>query len=523
MIKTLKISFSLKNAYRVNGILYSLKQIPLVGKLLPEALYGVRGLKVFANILSVLWEIVSIFLGKFLYLLLMVAWAGTLYGNQPKERLFMHIFLFLTVIGSLGNTGLFNPTKDKYYAIILMRMDAKEHALVDFTYMIMKVVVGFLPFTVFFGRSAGLPLWTCLELPFCVAGCKLAAVSFSLWHYERRDEAYNENDPSKVLLLSVALMLGAAYGLPAIGILLPTAVSIAVLLAFFPIGILGIHKILSFDRYREIMQEILGQMMSQTDRTSQVIKTANQKNISADTSIASSKGGFEYLNELFVKRHRKILWSSTKRISYVCACLVCGAVLILFLKPQLKPMANNLVMTCLPYFAFILFSINRGTNFTQALFMNCDHSLLTYSVYKQPKSVLKLFRIRLREIMKINAVPALILGLGLALILYLSGGTAQPLDYVVLIVSLLCMSLFFSVHYLTIYYLLQPYNAGTEMKSGMYRIVTILTYFACVYLMKLKSPTFLFGAMTIVFCVSYSIIACVLVYRLAPKTFRLRA
>ena len=34
------------------------------------------------------------------------------------------------------------------------------------------------------------------------------------------------------------------------------------------------------------------------------------------------------------------------------------------------------------------------------------------------------------------------------------------------------MSMFFSVHYLTIYYLLQPYNAGTEMKSGTYRIVS---------------------------------------------------
>ena len=41
MKKTFILSFSLKNTYRVNGILYSLKQIPLVKRLLPEALYGV--------------------------------------------------------------------------------------------------------------------------------------------------------------------------------------------------------------------------------------------------------------------------------------------------------------------------------------------------------------------------------------------------------------------------------------------------------------------------------------------------
>lgn len=63
MNKTLRISFSLRNTYRVNAILYSLKQIPLVKKLLPEKLYGVRGLKIFANILAVIWEIIS-FSGK---------------------------------------------------------------------------------------------------------------------------------------------------------------------------------------------------------------------------------------------------------------------------------------------------------------------------------------------------------------------------------------------------------------------------------------------------------------------------
>ena len=66
MNKTFKISFSLKNTYRVNGILFSLKQIPLLKRLLPTTLYRVKGLKIFANILSILWEIVSTFLVKFL-------------------------------------------------------------------------------------------------------------------------------------------------------------------------------------------------------------------------------------------------------------------------------------------------------------------------------------------------------------------------------------------------------------------------------------------------------------------------
>lgn len=91
-----------------------------------------------------------------------------------------------------------------------------------------------------------------------------------------------------------------------------------------------------------------------------------------------------------------------------------------------------------------------------------------------------------------------------------------------LVVSILCMSLFFSIHYLTIYYLLQPYNAGTELKSGTYRIVLSVTYVVCFALMRLRMPIMIFGIMTIVFCVLYSIVASILVYRFAPKTFRLR-
>lgn len=526
MKKTFILSFSLKNTYRVNGILYSLKQIPLVKRLLPEALYGVWGLKIFANILSAIWEVVSVFLGKGLYLLLMVFLPGLLYDGLPGEGVFLHILLFLTVIGCYANTALFNPSKDKYYAILLMRMDAREYTLVNYGCSILKTVIGFLPFALLFGLLSGVPAWLCALLPFSIAGCKLSYVAYTLRDYKLRGNVYNESKLDKFQWLGIALLLGLAYGLPAFGLVLPLAVPAALSLLSILIGAACIPGIYRFQGYREVCRGLLADAMFQMDapaRNAQTIKAANEKKISADVSVTSRKSGFEYLNELFILRHRKILWKSAERISYVCAALVCGALLALFLKPQLRPIANNLVMTWLPYFAFILYAINRGTGFTQALFMNCDHSLLTYSVYKRPGFVLKLFRIRLREIMKINAVPAFIIGAGLALILFASGGTDQPVNYIVLVVSTVCMSLFFSVHYLTIYYLLQPYTVGTELKGGTYKLVSIATYMVCYFLMQLRMPTLLFGGMTIVFCVLYGIIACVLVYKLAPKTFRLRA
>ena len=110
----------------------------------------------------------------------------------------------------------------------------------------------------------------------------------------------------------------------------------------------------------------------------------------------------------------------------------------------------------------------------------------------------------------------------MAWILFASGGTDNPLNYVVILASIICMSIFFSVHYLTIYYLLQPYNAGTELKNPAYQVIAGLTYFVCYMLMQAEMTTLVFGIMAIVFCVLYCAVACVLVYKFAPKTFRIR-
>lgn len=524
MNKTLKISFSLKNTYSVNSILFSLKQIPLLKRLLPATLYRAKALKIFANILSVLWEIASTFIGKFLYFLIMVCGIGILYKELPENQVFLHILLFLTVIGSFIRTNLFNPAKDKYYAMFLMKMDAREYTLINYFYYILKVVIGFIPFTILFGMSRGVPLWFCLLLPFCMAGMKLFVAAASLWDYEKRGFGYNESKLSKYVWGCIALLLGVTYGLPAFGFAMPAFVSMVFFAACIPLGVVGVIKILTSRDYRAINKELLSGLTSQIDSTAktQIIKRVNENRISTDTSITSNRRGFEYLNELFIKRHKKILWSSTKKISYVCTFLIIGVLTVIFLRPEVKQEINGMVVTWLPYFVFIMYAINRGTNFTQALFMNCDHSLLTYPFYKQPNAVLRLFQIRLREIMKINAVPALVIGVGLALILFITGGAGNPLNYAIIIISVLCMSLFFSIHYLTIYYLLQPYNAGTELKSGTYSIVMTATYLICFFSMQLRMPILMFGIMTIIFCVLYSIVASILVYKFAPKTFRIR-
>ena len=165
--------------------------------------------------------------------------------------------------------------------------------------------------------------------------------------------------------------------------------------------------------------------------------------ISTDTSVTSNKNGFAYLNELFIKRHQKILWKSSEKITVgALAVLAVGIFAVLFF-PETKEGINKILLNALPYFVFVMYLINRGVGFTRALFVNCDHSLLTYPFYKSPSNILRLFRIRLWEIMKINLLPASVIGVGLAFLLFLSGGTDNPINYVLIFVTITALSIFF--------------------------------------------------------------------------------
>lgn len=528
MLKTLRLSLTLKNTYRVNSILYAIKQIPLIKNVLPDSIYSEGVLKIFANVLSVIWTVISTFIGKLLYFLIMIAAVSGIY-NLPESQgaaLFLQLLLPLTVIGAFMNSLMFDPSNDKYYAIVLLNMDARRYTLANYAFNMLRLMLGFTLAALMFGLAMGLNVWECLLVPFFVAGTKMTFAALELRKYEKKGSVKGDGKTAFLKVVLMVLLLALTYAPPAFGYILPESVIVVLMCLTVLVGAFSVKKIITFKSYRAMYKELLTDALTvQMDESAQakLLKEQSRKNISADSGITSSKKGFEYLNELFIKRHKKILWRSAERIT-ICVLVVFAAVLLLFeYVPEAKSAVNGALMNFLPLSLFVMYILNRGTGFTQALFVNCDSSLLTYSFYKRPKFILKLFQIRLREITKINLLPASVIGGGLMLLLYVSGGTDNPLNYAVIFVSIVALSIFFSVHYLTLYYLLQPYNAGTEIKSGTYKLAMWGTYMVCYIFLQMRFPTLIFGAATIVFCLVYCVAASLLVYRLAPKTFKIRA
>ena len=62
-----------------------------------------------------------------------------------------------------------------------------------------------------------------------------------------------------------------------------------------------------------------------------------------------------------------------------------------------------------------------------------------------------------------------------------------------------------------------------ESKNATYGIVNYITYLICYIAIGKEVPTLVFGIGITAFCLLYVLVALLLAYRLAPKTFRLRS
>ncbi len=519
MLNNFLISFKVKNAYIVNELIYNISRIPLIGKLIPNKFYKYKFFKIISIIISIIYNIIKIFGFKLLYIYCFLV----LPFNNVSYFALIQAFLFLAILGSFINTEIFNPTKDKYYMLILMKMDAKSHTIGAFLYFICGIFIGELVALILL---TSIPWYYSLLLVILTIMLKFIAINFYFYRMKKSGKVINENKPESWLLYSllIIIFLGLAYGLPYLNLIMPEFILWIFATIIFILGLISIKSIITYPNYAKLYKKLLNKDNLFLDnfaiqRNAQI--STNLKQISVDTSITSEKSGFQYFHDLFVKRHSKILLKSAKKTT--TGILIIGIILIilLYIFPEFKSGANKIILNYLPFVLFLMYFINTGKSVTNAMFMNCDHSMLSYRFFRQPQTLLSLFRERLKTLILLNLFPALMLSLMISLILFVSGG-ASLITYAVIFFSILSMSIFFSVHNLVLYYLLQPYNIGMEMKSASFTIASLITYWVCYYISDIEVSSLTFGIIMIAFAIVYSLISLILVYKLAPKTFRLR-
>lgn len=520
MLNTIITSIKLSNAYYTNTLIYRLRQLPLIGKKIPKGLYSNGGLKILVNLIVFLYQIISPFIGKFIYVFLMIYCPYTFYktGNS-----FMHIFVFLTMIGALCNTDMFNPTKNKYYSIILMRTKARGYALSSLLYFLLRLFLSFYPALIVMGIFVGISPIIIILMPFIVVGMKLIGNAILLKYYEKTKKVLNENNFALAGSISIVGLL-VAYGLPYFGYSINSIIFFTIFLVVMVLGILACLYIFHFPSYNKIYKKMLNLntvIFSASD--TQIVNVQKQYSSKIDNSkISSDKKGYDYFNDIFIKRHGKILTKSAIKLTLIGVGILIAVILGCMIDTTVSKAVNKFIQNSLPYFVFVMYFVNRGAVVTQAMFINCDHSMLAYRFYRKKEVILNLFKRRLKSLVLINLIPTLVIAVGLPLLLVISGGTTHFYHYILLFASIIFLSIFFSVHYLVLYYLLQPYDMNMKQKNSTFSIVSMITYFLCYMCINLTLPTPIFATFILIFSIVYIIVGLFLVNKYAPSRFKLK-
>ncbi len=530
MIKTFRKIHSIKAVYTGNSILYYLMRLPLIGKLFPYSLYKSPACKMIVNIIGIIAGIVKIFLFKPFYLLIISGITGMVMGGNAtslsSNDIFVNLFFWFTIGGCIGNCYVLIFQKEHEYAITYLRMNTKKVVLTGFFEFLLGTFIGFLPMFLFYPSLNSLSLLTFLSL-FVILICgKIVGGAFRLFIISRK-LSFKQSDGTGSSYILIALCISAiGIGFNLMGISLSEIVLLSIALFFLVLSVFSLLYLLKSNNYHKLYKKMMTQtleMLANPKATAQKAQfKTSQKYIQMNLDIDTKKTGYAFLSECFMKRHKKLMFNTTRIYIIIESLLVTAAIVAVLVFPDISEKVNLAVISLLPFFTYLMCFSNCGERAMRVYFMNCDNEFLLYRFYRQPKAILKMFTLRLKSIILLDYLQSLPIAIGLPLILFVSGGTDSPINYLILFVSIAAMSTFFSVNNLVIYYLFQPYNKDVQMKNPIYTALKAVTYFGCYILMQVNPPFESFALILIAFSLAYVLISIPTAYKVAPKTFKLK-
>lgn len=520
MINILIKSLEIDIVYAVNSLIYSLRNLPILKDLLTDDAYESKVLKIVIGIIGIVLSTSRAILFKAFYYFVIYSVCKTMCQNNYVNAT-IHLYFLLTILGMFINNKLLNTSKKKYFSIILFNMDATKfykanifwNTIVNFTLNSICLFI--------LAKFLSLQLIYPITLLLFTTFIRFIGESLNIMFYKKYDYMWYSNTTLYFTILLIILGLSL---LPIINVTIPFKIIELVTIFTIIIGTLSLIYLFNIKDYKLMYKRLNNKVnVMDSDNEKAYLKQAmvevKKKDIELDSKKIKGKKGFDLFNTIFFERHKEILLRSAKKYALIIGIIYIILIFICYTNNIYLKQISNFLNNRLAIFVFVMYFVNRGAIITQAMFFNCDHAMLSYNFYREPKTLLGLFKKRLITVIKVNLLPAITIGIGNAIILGLNNTSIFTI--MCMIIFIICLSIFFSTHYLVIYYLLQPYNKNMEMRKISYSITTLLTYIVCYQMFSLVLNINILSIFGIMFSCLYIIISLVLVYKIAPQTFKL--
>ena len=537
MLKVLNTLLAIRTSSAINLFFYYVRKLPLIGKAVNNSVYARTDLKrsvaVLAFAVLLLWSLVS----KLLYLYFLVylpvtAAAGEFSPAREPLALFVHVFALISlVVAGIGSANVLEPKREKYVAVKLMRMSPEHYMRAVLSYRYVVFLASYIPALLVF----------VLLLQGTVLQAAMLAVSVAAWRVLCEYLHLKLYEKTGIVLVKqvavVWLVIIAGYIAAYLPLFLEQAPTVGSILmhgaAPLAIAVLGAWAAVRLARYRHY-REAVDAATKRDDpylNVSGMIADANKKSIEAKESDFAEatlrrepfegKEGYAYLNAIFFARYRSAVSRPVyKRLAIIAAIGIVGSIAMLIMG-RVQPGLLELELQMLfPFLPIAISFLTVGETTCRAMFYHCDISLTRYSFYRG--AAYEHFLIRLRKMIGQNMLIAAMLGGALTLVTFAAGGSILQMDAVLLWLSIVALAAFFTIHYLFLYYIFQPYSTDLNVKNPLYFIVSMVVSAACGFAIFFPVPPVAFTSAVLAIAVVYLAVATVAVRKYAHKTFRVK-
>ena len=542
MINTIIQGRMLVFVQQVNVLLYYVRKLPLVGEKIPYRLYGETDIKKAIGAIPVVFSVIGAFVGTFLYFLLMIKLpANWIQGFWEKEGIFVdqkavmvYLFLIFSFLpGSFLVSNLMTEGAKKDYVLLhVMRIPAAQHYRSQMVLKGVKDTICFLVPLLWFGFGAESALFV-VSL-FFTRYIGHAGILQHYRHSEKKGKKVFWKSLGKTFLMFgiiLALGYGVAAAVPRLFFDRYVMAEVVVFLSFTLVGMFCFSKVWKYGGYTIFAKKMvsLKDFLEQDDAVKEARAADVQiqdKDISKEELRSrkyEEKEGYDYLNAIFFERHKRIVSRAVKsRIIIILAVGLIGAVALLFVGEQMKQKTFEAMTQMMPVMVFVMYLESTGGRICKAMFFNCDISLLKYGYYREADAILKNFKIRLRKLLMLDAVPAAIICGMILLWTLLCGEILAVWKVIPLMAGSLLLSAFFCLFHLFMYYITQPYTEEKTVKSPIFSVVNALVYFGCYLCLQIQTGSWLFTLGVLAVTIIFIPLSYFCVFRFAPKTFKIR-
>ncbi|MEK3920873.1 MULTISPECIES: hypothetical protein [unclassified Paenibacillus] len=539
IFSTISRMWQLQMITLVNRLIYFTQKLPFAGNLISAQTYAAFRTKRTIGAIAVILLFVAGLLESLLYFggmfaLPMLLWTENVNRTEHFNLLLHMYFCISGVMAGVTSTKVLESNKMKYTSIRLMRINPTKYmrATLFYRYTTFFIYQGIAMtlVAVLFKFSIPHALLIVGMMTFWRLICEFLHLALFKWKGIVLVQKTWATSLSMLLALTFAYLPFTKLNLPLFGSVILDQPWLMTLISLS--GVMCGYVLLKYTDFTSAVcavtnhaDPLLNPEIRIADLQQRMVQSKDHdlarpssSNLHVNEQSAFEKKGYEQLHEIFVTRHTTLLRAPFHR--RLLAIMIMGILLPLLVLIFKDHLSLNSIDRFSPFIIMVMLNLTVGSQICKALFCHCDKPLMRYPFYRQHAK--KHFLLRFRSILSINLKLGSCLAAVLSVsILVLTGGEDISLLLPIWVITI-ALAVFFSIHHLLLYYVIQPYTTEFETNSPLFSFVNGLISLSFIVAMFLGPTLWGLTAVIMVLTLAYLSSAVLLVTKYAQNHFRVK-